>query len=63
MTSKFKIPYYKKTDPNTLMVTFDVTNLYCNIIYELEKQAITFWIENIEKLCIQDLTKNLSLMI
>ena len=32
----------EKIDPNTLIVTFDVTNLYSNIPYELGKQAIAF---------------------
>ena len=27
------------------MVTFDITNLYSNILHELGKQAISFWIE------------------
>ena len=35
----------EKIDTNTLIVTFNVTNLYCNIPYELGKQAITFWID------------------
>ena len=35
----------KKNDPNTLIATFDVTNLYSNIPHELEKQAISFWID------------------
>ena len=32
-------------DPNTLIATFDVTNLYSNIPHELGKQAISFWID------------------
>ena len=32
----------QKTDPNTLMVTFDFTNLYCKISPELGKQAISY---------------------
>ena len=35
----------QKTDPNTFMVTFDVTNLYSNIPHELGKQTISFWIK------------------
>ena len=32
-----------KIDPNTLMVTFDITNIYSNIPpHELGKQAISF---------------------
>ena len=34
----------QKTDPNTLMVTFDDKNLYSNIPHEYGKQAISFWI-------------------
>ena len=34
-----------KPDPNTHMVTFDITNLCINIPHELGKQAISFWIE------------------
>ena len=34
----------EKIYPHTLVVTFDVTNLYCNIPYELGKQAISIWI-------------------
>ena len=34
-----------KTDPKTPTFTFDVTNLHCNISYELEKQVISFWRE------------------
>ena len=30
---------------DTLMVTFDITNLYSNIPHELGTQAISFWIE------------------
>ena len=48
MTSTFfnLIPQKKKkTDPDTLKVTFDATNLYCSIHLELEKQAALFWIE------------------
>ena len=45
MTSTFSTPYHKKVDSNTLMITFDVPNLYSNISYELGKQAITFRIE------------------
>ena len=29
----------EKIDPNTLIATFDVTNLYINIPHELGKQA------------------------
>ena len=35
----------KKTDLSTIMVIFDVTNLYSNNPHELGKQAISFWIE------------------
>ena len=35
----------EKIDPNTLIVTFKVTKLYSNIVYELGKQAISFWID------------------
>ena len=34
-----------KTDPNKLVVTFDVTKLYSNIPHEFWKQVISFWIE------------------
>ena len=34
-----------KIDPNTVIVTCDVTNLYCNITHELGKQAISFGID------------------
>ena len=35
----------EKIDPNTLITTFDVTNLYSNIPHELGKQTISFWID------------------
>ena len=35
----------EKIDPNTLIATFDVTNLYSNIPHELGKQTISFWID------------------
>ena len=35
----------QKTDPNTLMVISDITYLYSNILHELGKQVISFWIE------------------
>ena len=34
-----------KIDPNTLIATFDATNLYSNIPHKLGKQAISYWIE------------------
>ena len=34
----------EQIDPNTLIATLDVTNLYSNIPHELGKQAISFWI-------------------
>ena len=40
----------EKIDPNTLIVTFDVTNLWMSILHELGKQAIAYYT--------QDLTKN-----
>lgn len=33
------------TCPDSLLATFDVTNLYSNIPHELGKKAITFWLE------------------
>ena len=45
MTSTFKTRYEKEKDPDTLTVTYDVTNLYSNIPYELGGQTISFWIE------------------
>ena len=35
----------EKMCPNTLIATFDVTDLYSNIPYELGKPAISFWID------------------
>ena len=35
----------QKIDFDTLIVTFDVTNLYSNIPHELEKQGISYWID------------------
>ena len=35
----------EKIDTNILIATFDVTNLYSNVPYELGKQAISFWID------------------
>jgi len=35
----------QRVDPDTLMVTFDVTSLYSNIPHDLGKTAISFWIE------------------
>ena len=35
----------QKNDPDTLIVTLDVTTLYSNISHELGKQAISFWID------------------
>ena len=32
-------------DPNTLLTTYDITNLYNNIPHDLGKQAIRYWIE------------------
>ena len=32
------------TDPDTLLVTFDVTSLYSNIPHDLGKRAISYWI-------------------
>ena len=45
MTSNFETPFHKKTDPDPLMVTFDITNIYSNITCKFGKQAITFCIE------------------
>ena len=36
----------KKTDLDTLTVTFEVTSLYSYISHEFKRQAIWFWIEN-----------------
>ena len=33
------------TIPNSILATFDVTNLYSNIPYELGKEAINFWLD------------------
>ena len=33
-------------NPNTLIVTFDITNLYNNITHELRKEAFAFLIDN-----------------
>ena len=42
----------QKTDPDTLMLTSGITNLFSNIPHELGKQAISFWIEKYpETLC------------
>lgn len=38
-----KIP--ETTDPNTILVTVDVTSLYTNIPHDFGLQAIKFWIE------------------
>ena len=44
-----KILYQKKpqkpTDPYTLIVIFDIDNLYSNISHTLGKPAISFWTE------------------
>ena len=42
---KKKTQKKQTNDPDTLMVTFDVTDLFCNIPHELEKQIISFWIK------------------
>ena len=47
----------QKTDPNTFMVTFDVTNLYSNIPWNQKNRTSYFEKENIEKHYTQDLTK------
>ena len=59
-------------DPNTLIVTFDVTNLFSNIPHELGKQAISFSIDKYPNTlhprfnkkiiieCIEKLIKNIS---
>ena len=44
-------------DPNTLIATFDVTNLYSSIPYELGKQAISYGEKNTQIHYTQDLTK------
>ena len=41
----FKLHITNKLILDTLVVTFDITNLYSNITYKLGKQAISFWIE------------------
>lgn len=38
-----KIP--ETTDPNTLLITFDVSSLYTNIPRDFGLQAIKFWVE------------------
>ena len=43
MSSIFKL-HIIKNDPNTFMITFDVTNQYSNIPHKLGKQVISFWI-------------------
>ena len=39
-----------KIDSNTLIVTFDITNLYSKIPHELEIKAISFWIDKYPKI-------------
>ena len=34
----------QKTDPDTLIDTFNAINLYSNMPHKLGKEAITFWI-------------------
>ena len=34
-----------ETSPNSILATFDVTNLYSNIPHELGKKAILFWLD------------------
>ena len=46
-------------DPNTLIVAYDVTNLYSNIPHELGKQAISFCIDKYPD-TLHDLLKTLS---
>ena len=60
MTHTFKTLYPPKTGPDTLIITFDVTNLYSNILHELGKQGISFWNR---KHYTEDLTRNLSLIL
>lgn len=47
-----KIP--ETTDPNSLLVTFDVTSLYTNIPHDFGLQAIKFWIEKHPELIPRD---------
>ena len=44
------------TDPNTLLVTFDVTSLYTNIRHDFGLQAIRFWIEKYPELIPRNFT-------
>ena len=50
MTLTFLNSILQKTYPNTLMETFDVTNLFCNILHKLRKQVVSFWIEKYPKI-------------
>jgi hypothetical protein len=43
-----KIP--EDVDPDTLLVTFDVTSLYTNIPHEFGVEALTYWIEKYPEL-------------
>ena len=49
-----KIP--ETTDPNTLLVTFDVMSLYKNIPHDFGLQVIRFWIEKYQELIPKNFT-------
>ena len=50
-----------KIDSNTLIVTFDITNLYSNIPHELGIKAISFWIDKYSEILHPRFNKNLIL--